>query len=398
MHVALGTWTPIPRLERWKLIGRIVALGLVVVLVLGLIGWYTMPWVTVHATLRQGQISTELLYSVTRPGANAPVDAAFSVEGEEVSNSVDFTMSIPATGKQVTPDKTASGSVTLRNGSTEAVTVPAGTTPDHRAGVSVTTNSEVEVPVGSPDGSTIGEVNVDVTATEPGAGGNLAAGELSGKIADQPIYFSNRDQAMSGGSDIEVAIVSADDIAELESQAKGDIRKPVADAWTTTLAEGQSILAPSVVAENPTFTITQKEGDKSDTVSLEGTVDATALSYDSASVREQALEHYQEALAKLVPDGYELLTNTVTLETPNLVSESPDSVEFTMKGVATVRARFDQSQQDALAGDIAGSSTDQANGILGNVPAIETYSIDRSPGWWPGGMPQSEGRVQGRDR
>ena len=161
---------------RARLIGRIVAVVAVLALIAGIAGWYYMPAVTVNATLRQGQISTELFYSVTRPGADAPIDAAFSVEAEEVSDTVDFEITIPATGKQVTPDGTATGSVTLRNASTEAVTIPAGTTLTTTTGVSFTTNDEVEVPPGSPDGSTIGEVDVAVTAAKPEPAGNLGAG------------------------------------------------------------------------------------------------------------------------------------------------------------------------------------------------------------------------------
>jgi hypothetical protein len=392
-HVPLSYLDEDPGSARARLIGRIVAVVAVLALILGIAGWYYMPAVTITGTLRQGQIRTELLYSVTRPGGEPSVDAEFSVEGDEVSDTVSFDISIPTTGKQVTPDKSATGSVLLRNASTAAVTIPAGTTLTTAAGISVTTDDDVEVPAGSPDGSTIGEATVNVTAVEPGSGGNLAAGELSGKVGDQPVYFSNRDAAMAGGSDIEVAVVSADDIANLEEQVSSDLRRVIADDWTTQLPEGQVILAPSVEAGKPEYSIEQKEGDAADTVTLTGTVEATALAYDMASVREQALDHYEEALAAEVPEGYELVPGTVELAEPELISEAPDSVEFRMAAAARVRARFDDSARDSLAENLAGSSADEANGILANVPQFESWSVERSPGWWPDRMPQDIDRV-----
>jgi hypothetical protein len=378
---------------RARLIGRIVAVVAVLTLVAGIGAWYYLPAVTVDATLRQGQISTELLYSVTRPGANAPIDAAFSVEAEEVSDTVDFEITIPATGKQVTPDGTATGSVTLRNASTEAVTIPAGTTLTTTTGVSFVTGDEVEVPPGSPDGSTIGEVDVAVTASEAGTGGNLGAGELSGKVADQPVYFSNRGAEMSGGSDIEVLVVSEEDIANLESEVESDLRRVVAEDWTAQLPEGQAILAPSVETGDPEFTIEQAAGDVSDTVTLRGTVQASGLEYDDTEVREQARSNYEAALASQVPEGYELVPDSVVLDDPQLVSEAPDTVEFTMGATATVRAIFDQSAQDNLADDLAGADADQVDSILANVPAFESWSLSQSPGWWPERMPQTTDRV-----
>ncbi|MDQ3656885.1 MAG: baseplate J/gp47 family protein [Chloroflexota bacterium] len=378
---------------RAQLIGRIVAAVAVVALIAGVAAWYYLPAVTVDASLRQGQIGTELLYSVTRPGADAPIDAAFAVEAEEVSDTVSFDISVPATGRQVTPDGTASGAVTLRNASSEAVTIASGTELPVASGVRFVTTEDVEVPPGSADGSTIGEAQVPVTATEPGAGGNLGVGEVSGKIADQPVYFANREAAMSGGSDIEVAVVSEEDLATLQTQVESDLRRAVAEDWTAQLPDGQMILAPSVEVGEPEFTIEQAAGDVSETATLTGTVEATGLEYDAADVQDQARSSYQEALAAQVPPGYELLVETVTLGEPQLVAEAPDSIEYTMSATATVRAIFDDGAEQRLSEDLSGADAERAESILGNVPAFETWSVSRDPGWWFDRMPQSAGRI-----
>lgn len=378
---------------RAQRIGQIVAAVVAVLLVAGIAAWYYLPGVSVQASLRQGEIGTELLYSVTRPGADAPIDAAFAVEAEEVSDTVAFDISVPATGRQVTPDGTASGEVTLRNASAEAVTIPAGTELTLPSGIAFVMDAEVEVPPGSADGSTIGEAQVAVTATEAGSGGNLGPGEVSGQITGQPVYFANREAEMTGGSDIEVAVVADEDLATLQTQVESDLRRAVAEDWTAQLPDGQMIVAPSVETGEPEYSVEHVAGDVSEVVTLSGTVEATGLQYDAANVREQARMFYEEALAAQVPEGYELVVETVALEDPELVSESPNSVEYTMRATATVRAIFDESAERQLSEDLAGADADRAESILGNVPAFESWSMSREPGWWFDRLPQSEGRI-----
>lgn len=383
-----------PGARRAMLIGRIVGVAVVALLVLGFAGWFFMPGTTVEARLLQGQISTELLYSVTRPGTDGPPDAAFSVEATETSANVAFDIFVPATGLQSTPHETARGTVTLRNASTEAVTLPAGTELTTATGITFTTDAEAAVPAGSPDGSTIGETTVNVTATAPGGTGNLAVGALSGKVADQPVYFSNREQETTGGSDIEVAVVTEADIAAAEDQVANNLQRVVAEDWTTQLPEGQVIIGPSVVPGTPEYTIEHQPGDIADDVVLRGTVEATGYWYDEENVREQALGHYQTALAEEVPAGYEMLPDTVMLGEPVLVSQAPGTVEYTMTATASVRAAFSDDDRQRLQGDLSGRSEDDATGILQNVPAFESWSLQRSPGWWPGGLPRSAGRIE----
>ncbi len=393
-HVSLSYLDADPGAARARLIGRIVAVVAVFALVAAISGWYFMPAVTVRGTLLQGQISTDLLYSVTRPGADAPGDAAFSVEAVEVSDTVEFDIAIPATGVDVTPDGTASGTVALRNASNEAVTIPAGTVLATVTGLEYVTDESVDVPPGSPDGSTIGETTVAVTANAPGATSNLGIGELSGQVSDLPVYFSNRESEIDGGTNIEVAVVTEADIELLEGLVANDLHRAVAEDWSAQLPEGRVILTPSVQASDPEYSVEQSPGTVSDTVTLRGTVQASGLEYDQASVESQARTRYQEALAEQAPEGYEIVPESVVLGEPRLVAESPNSVEYQMLGTASVRARLSDDERRSLVDALAGSDRSQAESILDNVPALATWSIESSPGWWPDRMPQATGRIE----
>lgn len=381
------------RATRTRLIGRVVAVSAALLLVAGIALWYFMPAVTVSATLRQASISSEVLYSVTAPGADVPGDARFAVEAQEREDTVEFAISIPATGVEREPDGTAQGSVTLRNASDAAITLPAGTELTNSSGVTFLTDSEVEVPAGSVDGSTIGETTVAVTAKEAGARGNLQQGVLTGKVADQPIYFSNRDSAMSGGSDREVKVVSEEDIAALEQQIESDLRPAVAEGWARQLGGGQAVVAPSIETGTPDYTIEQEAGDVSDTATLRGTVDASGLVYDQASVEAQAREAFVPILREQVPEGYALDPSTIELAEPTLVSEAPANVEYRVEATGVAEAVFDDSEREALADQLAGSGWSEREAMLGSVGEFENWALERSPGWWPARMPQTADRV-----
>jgi hypothetical protein len=381
------------RAARARLIGRLVVVVAAVLLAAGVAIWYFMPAVTVSATLRQTPVSSEVMYSVTAPGANVPGDARFAVAAEERRDTVEFEITVPATGVKREPDGTARGTVTLRNASDAAITLPAGSELTNSSGVTFLTDSEVEVPAGSADGSTIGEATVAVTAREAGSGGNLEQGVLTGKVADQPLYFSNRDSAMSGGSDREVKVVSEEDIAALETQVASDLRPAVAEGWARQLGGGQAVVAPSIEAGEPDYTIEQEAGDVSDTVTLRGTVETTGLVYDQASVEAQAREAFVPILREQVPEGYALDTSSIVLGEPTLLSEAPANVEYQVEATGIAEAVFDDRERDTLAGQLAGTSWSESEATLANVGEFESWILERSPGWWPQRMPQTEDRV-----
>ena len=372
-------------------IGRIVA----VVLVLGILafaaGWYYMPAVTVRATLKQEPVGTELIYSVSAPGAQLPSDVAFSAPATEQSATVEFTIRVPSTGVQRTPDKTAAGSVQLRNPGESEVTVPKGTSLSVYKGTAFTTNDEVKVPAAK-DGQP-GEAAVDITAAKPGGASNLPVGMLTGRLDDLGIFYSNRDKAIEGGTDREVKIVSEADIAKLEEQVKTNLGRATADGWTRQLPEGQAVVGPSVQASQPDYTIAQKPGDVADEVTLTGTVDATGLVYDLADVKAQAQEFFQSELQAQVPEGYALDASSVTLGEPEVLAEAPDGVQYRVAATGVANAVFDDSAQAKLAEDLAGGSRGDAEASLAGVSQFASWDLTQSPGWWPKRMPQGADRV-----
>lgn len=372
--------------------GQILAILLVVALIATIAGWYALPNVKIIAHVDSVTIESEVNYAVASEGAQLPSDIAFVAPAESMEADVPYTISVPTTGVERTPQETARGQVLLRNPSGSAVTVPAGSTLSIHGGASYTTDSEVTVPEAS--NNLAGEATVNVTATEPGSSGNAEPGMLTGVIGDTRVHYSNRDSAIEGGSDIEVAVVAEADLVALNDSLVNEHSRAAAAGWNEQLsAEGKAVVVPSVVTDLPTDQTTAKVGDRAESISVSGTIHATGLVYDSAVVEEQTRTFFTESLQADVPAGYRIDPGTVKLSAPVALASAPNNVQFRVTGTARANAEFSSQQIADLRKRLAGSSWDDAHAILDNTELFGSYDLSISPGWWFKRMPQDGGRI-----
>ena len=371
--------------------GQIVAIALVLLLIGLAAGWYYMPQATVSATLKETPVSMQFIYSV---GTGAPPDASFTLPAQQGKATVPFTISMPATGTNATPDKTASGSLTLRNPTGNKIKVPTGTKLTSRAGMTYVTTKDVEVAAAKSDGADPGETTVDIRAEKAGTSGNQKSGYLTGKIDALGIFFSNRTAAIEGGTDITVKAISADDIKKIEGELAARLPQAAAKGWQETLSNGQAIVPQSVTPGKPTYKVDQKAGDKAENVTLSGTVDVTGLIFNQRDVDTKSRETAMQSLAPMLPAGYALQPSTITFGEPKVIAEAADGVQFQVTATGAGQAVFDQAAQDQLAKDLAGKSWSDAETRVRSIDAFATSDLQSSPGWWPQGMPQTESRVK----
>ena len=371
--------------------GSIVAIAGVVVLAAVIASWYLLPGVTVGVTLEQRPVQTDLIYTVAAPGAQIPSDASFAVEASEGEAEVSFTYAIPATGVRRDPDQTATGTVELRNPSEQAVTVASGVELRTLAGGAYVTTAEIEVPA-SRDGVP-GQAEVAVRAAAPGSAGNLPQGYLTGKLADQNIFYSNRAAAIEGGADRETPLVSEEDLATIREEVEAKLPQIAADAWSAQLPEGQALVKPSVEATSPELSIEQEAGAETDTVTLRGTVGVTGLLYSLADVQAQARQPVEQQLTEQVPDGYALDADAVVLGEPRVLSEAPDIIEYTVSAAGVAQANFTEEEQERLAASLVGLDPAEAEAAVLAHPAVAAVDMGYSPGWWFERMPRLESRI-----
>lgn len=380
--------------ETARLAGKILAVVVVVGLLATIAGWYALPNVTVIATVRSTTVSSEVNYAVAAEGASLPSDIEFTAPAVASEADVNFTISVPTTGVNRTPQDTASGEVIFRNPTGEEVNVPQGTSLSIYQGMNYTTNADVTVPAAA--NNVAGEVTVQVTAAEPGSAGNAEAGMLTGIVADLGVHYSNRDAAIEGGTDIEVAIVDEADIVSLRDAVVNDYTRAAAAGWTRQLPEGQAVVAPSVITDAIDFDDYQTSaqvGDQADEISISGTIHATGLVYDTTVVADETTAFFRESLAAEVPAGYQIDPESVVLGDPQPLAPAPDNVQFRVSATATAYAVVDGSTLNSIRSDMSGSSMDEANARLDQVEEFETHDLSISPGWWFKRMPQDSGRI-----
>lgn len=374
--------------------GKILAGVLVVALIASIAGWYALPNVTVVATVRSTTVSSEVNYAVAAEGASLPSDIEFTAPATNSEADVAFEISVPTTGVDRTPQDTASGEVILRNPTGGEILVPQGTTLSIYQGASYTTDSEITVPPAA--NNVAGEVTVNVTAMEPGSIGNAEPGMLTGVVSDLGIHYSNRDGAIEGGTDIEVAIVDETDIVALRDKVINEYTRAAATGWTAQLPQGQAVVAPSVVTDPINFdeyTVSAQVGEQADEISISGTVHATGLVYDTTVVADETTAFFRESLQSQVPEGYRIDPNSVVLGDPLALAPAPDNVQFRVSASATAYAIVDDNALDSARNDMAGSTLDEANARLDEVEQFETHDLSISPGWWFKRMPQDSARI-----
>lgn len=374
--------------------GKILAGVLVVALIATIAGWYALPNVTVVATVKSTTVSSEVNYAVAAEGASLPSDIEFTAPATASEAEVEFEISVPTTGIDRTPQDTASGEVILRNPTADEIVVPQGTTISIFQGASYTTDADVTVPAAA--NNVAGEVTVNVTATEPGAIGNAEPGMLTGVVSDLGVHYSNRDAAIEGGTDIEVAIVDEADIVALRDAVVNDYTRAAATGWTSQLPEGMAVVAPSVVTDPINFddyAVSAQVGDQADRISISGTVHATGLVYDTSDVADETTAFFRESLQSQVPDGYRIDPESVVLGEPQALAPAPDNVQFRVSASATAYAVVDESTINSARNDMAGSTVDEANARLDQVEQFETHDLSISPGWWFKRMPQDSARI-----
>lgn len=373
------------------LYGRIAAAALVAVAVIGFALWFWMPAVNVDVTLRQADVSTEIVYSVVVPGGQAPSDAAFTVEASEQSAEVPFRIEIPATGTEREPDGTASGTLLFRNVGEEPVTLEQGTELTTAGGATYMLLEPVEVPAGSIEEP--GEAEGPVTAAQAGAAGNVDTGGLTGKVPDRDVYYSNLGGPIEGGSDKEFAVVTEADIAEAERAVQEDLHDAAVQGWSAELPDGMAIVSPSVTPGDPQFSIEGQVGERRESVVVSGTLPVQGYVYSIADVQQQSRSTFETALQEQVPPGYALVPETVELAEPEVLAEAPQNVDYRVRATAVARAVFDEGAQEGLRERMAGASVDEAEAALNDTGAIESWEMSHAPGWWPDRMPQSAGRI-----
>ena len=255
------------------------------------------------------------------------------------------------TGVRVEPDGVASGPIEFRNSAAVPMVVDAGTTFSTESGVAFALADAVTVPGADPTTGKPGAATGTMRAAKPGSGGNVKTGEIGGRLSNG-VYYSNRMQATTGGTDKEFPVVVQADLDALRQQAQAAAPELVAGELAK---ESHAAFLPStltIATESDQFD--HHAGDDATTVNLQATLTVQTMTYDrdaATATYEPALVH---ALSAEAPEGYAVAEDAIDIGTPKETQTGDRGARLEVAARANAAAVLDDAQRAALAAQLAG--------------------------------------------
>jgi hypothetical protein len=337
-------------------------------------------------------VTATLVFDVTEDGQLLDDQAAFALTPTMRQLEVVWEGSAPTTGVRVEPDGAAAAPIELRNASGEALTVDAGTTVATETGVEFAFVEAVTVPAMDPATGEPGAATGAVNAVAPGTGGNVGTGEIGGRLPNG-IYYSNRMEAATGGTDKEFPVVAQADLDALSAAARDGADELAAQTLSQN-GESDDHVVPdvSIIGQSDEFDLQINEDGQS--VSLRSTlsIEATAFSLDAASAKFE--EVLSERLAKEAPSGFVVSPEDIVFEPPREVETRDGDMRFEVVARAEAVAELDEAEQNALAAKLAGADKGDVAAILAESPDVAEFTVEYGSDWFSNQMPNNASRIQ----
>ena len=298
---------------------------------------------------------------------------------DSVQVEVTFVVSAASTGLATVGDKHARAGLTFTNGGDAALVLPIGTPVESVDGVKFTTDRAVSIPPGS--SSVVG-----ATAIEPGTAGNVPADSLTQLIGFPPT-LTVTNIAAGGGTDIEVSVVSPDDVITVGNLADAALRRAGERELLRSITDG-TVFTETITAVVLGQTPLDEVGDATDVFSMEYSAVANAF----VLTDEDAQRIAQDLLQSRLPDGMALLPETAKATIDQV--HSFDGSRLTLDLTATGRGSplFDPA---SLHGQLTNvSPAVAAERLREELGLSRDPHITVHPGWIPGlRMPRRSDRI-----
>jgi hypothetical protein len=349
------------------------------------------PQAIVRYVPRTQVVSASVLFDATTDGQPLDSGAAFAFPTQQRQVEVTWSGETTASGSETVPDQAAGGPVELRNAGNAPVTVEAGTTVTTEDGIEFAFTESVEVPAADPASGKPGAATGQVQATTGGTAGNVETGEIGGRLPNG-IYYSNRMEPTSGGTDQEFRVVAQGDVDALLDQAL-DATSELAMAAINgeSVDQGFVVTGVEVVSQRDTFD--HAVGERADSVSLQAemTLDVTVVDLKQAEVDFERV--LAEELTANAPAGFIVPVKDMHVNPPVIERTEERGTRLLITAEAEARMVLDEAQQRQLASELAGLGPDEAEVLLAQNPAIAGARVEITPGWLIKTVPENPDRV-----
>jgi hypothetical protein len=353
---------------------------------------FVVPHAVVRVVPKTAPVTATLVFDVSEDGQPLDDQAPFALSPTTRRLEVVWEGSAPATGVRVEPDGAAAGPIELRNATSEALTVDAGTTVATETGVEFAFVEVVTVPAMDPTTGEPGAATGSVRAVAAGTGSNVGTGEIGGRLPNG-IYYSNRMEPATGGTDKEFSVVTQADLDALSATAREGADDLAAKTLSQNGESGEQFVAHvSIAGQRDEFD--HQVNEDAENVSLRSTlsIEATAFSLEAASAKFEGM--LSERLAKEAPPGFVVSPENIVFEPPREVETRDGGTRFEVVARAEAVAELDETERNALAAKLAGADKADVAAILAESPDVAEFSVEYGSDWFSNQMPNNASRIQ----
>lgn len=373
--------------KAFAIAGAVVAAAIVIGLAAAL---FFVPRATIAVHLKEAPLTSSIIYGISTD-TSPQTGSELTITGGTAEADVAVDSSVPATGQKQVPDKTATGKVVFSNPTSKQVVLDKGTKLTGDTGAAFVLDDQLKVPAGKQGAPAL--VEAKVTSAVAGTGGNLDRGEFSGKL-DSGVYFSNRNEAMQGGTDRAVTVVSAGDLDNARKAADAQLQEAAKTALSKKLTGGHKIVESSIAAGTSDYSFDHNEGDEATDVNVSARTHVTALDYDETELMDHLTTALTPKFEGEAPNGFTFAPNSIKIEEPSLVKTLPHGAQYRVAATANAIANFTADDQKQLADELARQSDAAATSLLRGVGQIDSFTIDYRPGILPDRMPSNAKRIK----
>lgn len=274
------------------------------------------------------------------------------IAGEQITETAQSKQSATTTGTKKI-GQNAQGEITVFNWTTSPKTFSKNTTVISKSGIKFNLTSDIEV--ASRSASTPGQNKVGVKATNTGESGNISAGnDFTFQEFDELLFSAHNDNAMSGGSEKQITVVSQDDLTKLEkttiSTLTDQLKSTIKSKYPDKKIEDDAIQI-KVTSRN----FDKKLDDEATILNLDLTVEASVVLYNIDDLKTAISQNPSN-----IQGNFQANSGDVEILDTNSKTSNNG---LTLTGKAKLKL-IPKLNVDDLKARIAGKSNKEARGII----------------------------------
>ncbi len=354
--------------------GGISCLALLALLVtVGLVAAFFLAPSTTITLTPDRQVLSEQVQVQAAPGIRALDADKRQIPARVVTYEVSGTGTLAITKQKEVITGRAQGLVIFANRSDQPVVVPQGTIVANTNGtMRYETVEEVLVP-----GAVFATAKVGVKSLVEGPAGNtekLVVARIEGSLSSL-LYVAN-DAPLAGGDKKLVTYVTNEDRAKLREQVLNKLKDEAHTRLEVRIQQGEFVAPETIRPVNILEeTYDKAVNEEATSLSLKMRVFFSSTFVDGQKANEVA----QQALAKKVKPGFQMLPQSVQITPKEVQRVDGDAVYFLLQAQGSTVATFDEAK---IRADLAGKTLAEAQVYLDSLPnQAERPRIEIFPGW-----------------